>query len=44
MSIVIFTEDLEWISVAGDVATVGITVHAQEQVGDVVFVDCPDVG
>ncbi len=44
MSNVLFTEDHEWISVDGDVATVGITDHAQEQLGDVVFVDLPDVG
>ncbi len=39
-----YTEEHEWISVAGDVATVGITVHAAEQLGDVVFVDLPAVG
>ena len=39
-----FTEEHEWITVAGDVATVGITVHAAEQLGDVVFVDLPAVG
>jgi glycine cleavage system H protein len=39
-----FTEEHEWISVAGDIATVGITVHAAEQLGDVVFVDLPAVG
>lgn len=44
MSNILFTEDHEWISVDGDVATVGITDHAQEQLGDVVFVELPDVG
>jgi glycine cleavage system H protein len=39
-----FTEEHEWISVEGGVATVGITVHAAEQLGDVVFVDLPAVG
>jgi glycine cleavage system H protein len=39
-----YTEEHEWISVDGDVATVGITNHAQEQLGDVVFVDLPAVG
>ena len=44
MSSLKFTEDHEWISVEGDIATVGITNHAQEQLGDVVFVDLPEVG
>lgn len=39
-----YTKDHEWISVDGDVATIGITSHAQEQLGDVVFVEVPDVG
>ncbi|MEY4980610.1 MAG: Glycine cleavage system protein [Pseudomonadota bacterium] len=39
-----FTEDHEWITVDGDIATVGITHHAQDALGDVVFVDLPDVG
>ena len=39
-----FTEDHEWISVDDDVATVGITKYAAEQLGDVVFVELPDVG
>lgn len=39
-----FTEDHEWISLDGDVATVGITNHAQEQLGDLVFVELPEVG
>lgn len=39
-----FTEDHEWIRVDGDVATVGITKYAAEQLGDVVFVEVPEVG
>jgi glycine cleavage system H protein len=39
-----YTEDHEWIRVEGDTGTVGITSHAQEQLGDVVFVDLPEVG
>ncbi|MCT4656874.1 MAG: glycine cleavage system protein GcvH [Cohaesibacter sp.] len=39
----LFTEDHEWISVDGDVATVGITDFAQSQLGDVVFVELPEV-
>lgn len=39
-----FTEDHEWISVDGDVATVGITTYAQDQLGDMVFVGAPDIG
>ncbi len=39
-----YTEDHEWVSVQGDTATVGITGHAQDALGDVVFVDLPEVG
>ena len=39
-----FTKDHEWVVLSGDVATVGITAHAAEQLGDVVFVETPDVG
>ncbi len=39
-----YTEDHEWINVEGDVAIVGITHHAQDALGDVVFVDLPEVG
>ncbi|MEQ9519849.1 MAG: glycine cleavage system protein GcvH [Parvibaculum sp.] len=44
MSTIKFTEDHEWISVDGDIATVGITDYAQGQLGDVVFVELPEVG
>jgi glycine cleavage system H protein len=39
-----YTTEHEWLSVSGDIATVGITEHAQQQLGDVVFVDLPTVG
>ena len=39
-----FSEDHEWVSLDGDIATIGITDHAQEQLGDVVFVELPEVG
>ena len=38
-----YTEDHEWVKVEGDTATVGITVHAQDALGDVVFVELPEV-
>jgi glycine cleavage system H protein len=39
-----YTKDHEWIRVSGDVAEIGITNFAQDQLGDVVFVELPDVG
>ena len=39
-----FTDEHEWIDVDGDNATVGITDYAQEQLGDIVFVEVPDTG
>jgi glycine cleavage system H protein len=39
-----FTKDHEWIRLEGDIATVGITDHAQTALGDVVFVDLPEAG
>ena len=39
-----YTEDHEWLKIDGDIATVGITVHAQDALGDVVFVDLPEIG
>lgn len=39
-----YTKDHEWIRVDGDVATVGITAYAAEQLGDIVFVELPAVG
>ena len=44
MSDLKFTEDHEWIRIDGDIGTVGITDYAQEQLGDVVFVEVPEVG
>ena len=44
MANILFTEDHEWINVDNGVATVGITIHAQEQLGDLVFVELPEVG
>lgn len=38
-----FTESHEWVRVEGTLATVGITHHAQEQLGDVVFVELPEI-
>jgi glycine cleavage system H protein len=39
-----FTKDHEWVELDGDIATVGITAYAAEQLGDVVFVETPEVG
>jgi glycine cleavage system H protein len=39
-----FTQEHEWVRVEGDVATVGITQHAQKQLGDLVFVELPAAG
>ena len=39
-----FTKEHEWVKVEGDTATVGITKHAAEQLGDIVFVETPEVG
>ena len=39
-----YTKEHEWVSLAGDTATVGITFHAQEELGDIVYVDLPKPG
>ena len=39
-----YTEDHEWLRSEGDLVVVGITAHASEQLGDVVFVELPDAG
>ena len=39
-----YTKEHEWVEVEGDTATVGITNHAQESLGDIVFIDLPTVG
>ena len=44
MSEVRYTDQHEWVSLDGDAATVGITKHAAEQLGDVVFVEVPEAG
>ncbi|HCX66730.1 glycine cleavage system protein GcvH [Parvibaculum sp.] len=44
MSDIRFTDQHEWVRVDGDIATIGISDYAQEQLGDVVFVELPEVG
>ena len=44
MTVMRFSKDHEWVKVEGGIATVGISVYAQEQLGDVVFVELPAVG
>lgn len=44
MSELRFTDQHEWVRLEGDVATIGITDYAQEQLGDVVFVELPEIG
>lgn len=39
-----YTEDHEWLNIEGDTATVGITDHAQNALGDIVFVELPEAG
>jgi glycine cleavage system H protein len=39
-----YTKDHEWIEVDGDIAKIGITNHAQESLGDIVFIDLPNIG
>lgn len=39
-----FTNDHEWVRLSGDIATIGITDHAQQALGDVVYVDLPEAG
>ena len=44
MSDVKFSKEHEWLKVEGDIATIGITKHATEMLGDIVFVELPDIG
>tara|TARA_B100000795_G_scaffold237082_1_gene197514 strand:+ start:210 stop:590 length:381 start_codon:yes stop_codon:yes gene_type:complete len=44
MSDVKFSKEHEWLKIDGDVATIGITKHAAEMLGDIVFVELPDLG
>jgi glycine cleavage system H protein len=39
-----FTKEHEWVRVEGDIATIGISDHAQEQLGDIVFAEVPEAG
>lgn len=39
-----YTEEHEWVRMDGDIATVGVTDHAQEELSDVVFVELPEIG
>ena len=39
-----FSEDHEWVRLNGDIAEVGISPHAVEQLGDIVFIELPDIG
>ncbi|HKD10085.1 MAG TPA: glycine cleavage system protein GcvH [Bryobacteraceae bacterium] len=39
-----YTKEHEWVGLEGDTATIGITFHAQKELGDIVFVDLPKVG
>ena len=39
-----YTEEHEWVQLSGEIATVGITNHAQESLGDVVFIELPELG
>jgi glycine cleavage system H protein len=39
-----YTKEHEWVSVEGDIGTIGITDHAQQELGDIVYVDLPKVG
>ncbi|MBC6440950.1 MAG: glycine cleavage system protein GcvH [Rhodospirillales bacterium] len=44
MSDRLYSKDHEWVAVDGDIATIGISDHAQKQLGDVVFVELPETG
>ncbi|VAW11065.1 Glycine cleavage system H protein [hydrothermal vent metagenome] len=44
MDTIKFTKDHEYVAIKGDIATIGISNYAQEQLGDVVFVELPEVG
>jgi glycine cleavage system H protein len=39
-----YTKEHEWVNVEGDIATIGITDHAQHELGDIVYVDLPKIG
>ena len=44
MSEIKYSKEHEWINIEGDIGTIGITQHATEMLGDIVFVELPDVG
>ena len=44
MDQVVYTKDHEWLQIEGNLVTIGITQFAQEQLGDVVFIELPEVG
>lgn len=44
MATIKFTKEHEWLRIDGDTGTVGITEHAQEQLGDLVFIELPEIG
>lgn len=44
MAVARYTNEHEWITIDGDIATVGISQYAQEQLGDVVYVELPEIG
>ena len=44
MSEIKYSKEHEWIKIEGDIGTIGITQHATEMLGDIVFVELPDVG
>ncbi|MDX8389279.1 MAG: glycine cleavage system protein GcvH [Mariprofundaceae bacterium] len=39
-----YTKEHEWVRIEGDIATIGVTDHAQEALGDIVYVELPDMG
>ena len=39
-----YTKDHEWVSIENEIATIGISNHAQESLGDIVFIELPSVG
>ena len=44
MDQVVYTKDHEWLKIEGNLVTIGVTQFAQEQLGDVVFIELPEVG
>ncbi len=44
MATIKYTKEHEWLRIEGDVGTIGITDHAQEQLGDLVFIELPEIG